>query len=106
MKTLESYLHGELENYRPFAQRVIATLSLGDFYRSEQWPRGPKGTWADEYGVRLPPALCDEFGIGPAAWYVKVVVQRGPRGQELFFMSLHPLNFVMVRDAGTLHPTP
>lgn len=100
---LESYLHGELERYRPFAQAVIRELRLEDFSRSRRWPE-PGGELADEYGIRLPRAVLDEFEVEVSTWYVKVTVRRGRRGELLFFMSLHPLAFDMVRNEGLLRP--
>lgn len=101
---LESYLHGELGRYRSFARSVIQALTLEDFSRSKHWPE-PDGELADEYGLRLPPALLGEFEVDVATWYVKVVVKNNRKGQLLFFMSLHPLAFEMwERNGGVLRP--
>lgn len=100
---LEFYLHGEVWRYRPFAQAVIRELRREDFYRSQRWPE-PEGPWADEYGIRLPQAVLDEFEVVVSTWYVKVTVQRNRKGELLFFLSLHPLAFEMVRDGGLLKP--
>lgn len=80
--TLQDYLHGELG----------------------RWPE-PEGKLADEYGVRLPKELLEEFELDVSTWYVKVEVQKNRKGQLLFFMSLHPLAFEMhERNGGTLRP--
>ncbi|ATB29864.1 hypothetical protein [Melittangium boletus] len=104
MGALESYLHGELGRYRPFAQEVIRLLCVEDFFRTKRWPE-PEGKLADEYGVRLPRQLLEEFELDVSTWYVKVEVQKGRKGQLLFFMSLHPLAFEMhERNGGVLRP--
>jgi hypothetical protein len=101
---LESYLHGEIGRYRPFAQRVIRELSLQDFWRKKRWPE-PDGELADEYGIRLPATLLEEFEVDVSTWYVKVSIRQNRKGQSLFFMSLHPLAFVMdERNGGPLRP--
>lgn len=100
---LESYLHGEIGRYRPFAQAVIRELRREDFHDSRRWPE-PDGLWADEYGIRLPQAVLDEFEVAVSTWYVKVNAQRNRKGELLFFMSLHPLAFPMMRNGGLLKP--
>lgn len=101
---LESYLHGEGWRYRSFTRSVIQALSLEDFFRSKRWPE-PDGMLADEYGIRLPAALLEEFEVDVATWYVKVSVQNNRKGQSLFFLSLHPLAFEMwERNGGVLRP--
>jgi hypothetical protein len=100
---LQSYLHGEIGRYRPFAQRVIRELSLQDFWRTKRWPE-PDGALADEYGIRLPVTLLEEFEVDSSTWYVKVTLQNR-KGQSLFFMSLHSLAFEMhERNGGPLRP--
>jgi hypothetical protein len=101
---LEVYLHGELGSYRPFARGVIQALRLEDFSHSRRWPE-PEGELADEYGVRLPAALREEFEVEVATWYVKVSVRSSRKVRLLFFMSLHPLAFEMwERNGGVLRP--
>ncbi|HSP80733.1 MAG TPA: hypothetical protein VLQ93_19550 [Myxococcaceae bacterium] len=101
---LESYLHGELGSYRPFAQRVIQALTLEDFSHSRRWPE-PEGELADEYGLRLPAAVQEAFEVEVATWYVKVSVRSNRKEQLLFFMSLHPLAYEMwERNGGVLRP--
>jgi hypothetical protein len=104
MGALEGYLHGNLGQYRPFAQRVIRILRIEDFFRTKRWPE-PNGRFADEYGVLLPRELFEEFELDVSTWYVKVEVQQNRKGQLLFFMSLHPLAFEMHgRNGGVLRP--
>jgi hypothetical protein len=101
---LESYLHGEVGQYRSFVRSVIQALKLEDFSRFKRWPE-PDGTLADEYGIRLPAVLLNEFEVDVATWYVKVSVQNNRKGQLLFFLSLHPLAFEMwERNGGVLRP--
>jgi hypothetical protein len=100
---LESYLHGEFGRYRPFAQAIIRELRLEDFHRTRRWPE-PGGELADEYGLRLSRAVLDAFEVDVSTWYVKVTVRRNRQGELLFFMSLHPLAFDMVRNGGLLRP--
>jgi hypothetical protein len=101
---LEFYLHGEIGQYRPFAQRVIQELGLLDFWRTKPWPE-PDGELADEYGIRLPATLLEEFEVDISTWYVKVTTKQNRKGQSLFFMSLHPLAFEMrERNGGPLLP--
>lgn len=102
--TLQDYLHGDLGRYRPFAQAVIRLLRVEDFSQTRRWPE-PEGRPADEYGVRFSKDLLEEFELDVSTWYVKVEVQTNRKGQQLFFMSLHPLAFVMYeRNGGTLRP--
>jgi hypothetical protein len=104
IRALEVYLHGEMARYRPFAQGVIRELSPADFSRSKRWPE-PDGELADEYGIRLPATLMEEFEVDVSTWYVKVTIQHSRKGQALFFMSLHPLAFDMnERNGGPLRP--
>ncbi|WP_147443252.1 type II toxin-antitoxin system MqsR family toxin [Corallococcus sp. AB011P] len=100
---LEAYLFGELSNYRPFAQAVIGELRIDDFWQSRRWPE-PSGELADEYGIRLSPALTKEFEVKISTWYVKITVRSNRKGESLFFMSLHPLAFEMSRNGGLLKP--
>jgi hypothetical protein len=101
---LESYLHGEIGQYRPFAQGIIQALRIEDFFRTKRWPE-PNGRLADEYGVLLSRELLEEFELDVSTWYVKVEIQQNRKGQLLFFMSLHPLAFVMhERNGGVLRP--
>ena len=63
------------------------------------------GEFADEYGIRLPALVLEEFEVDISTWYVKVTIRQNRKGQSLFFMSLHPLAFVMdERNGGPLRP--
>jgi hypothetical protein len=103
LHALEVYLHGEFSHYHAFARSVVAALSLEDFSCTKRWPE-PNGELADEYGMRLPTSLLQEFEVKVATWYVKVTVQQ-KKGRRLFFMSLHPLAYEMLeRNGGPLRP--
>jgi hypothetical protein len=86
---------------REFAASVAQELSEGDYSQTVE-----VGSDAyDEYGVRLPEALLERFGLeGRATWYVKLTLRRERGGTTLFFLSLHALERPMHRRGGTLQP--
>ncbi|MCP3137184.1 hypothetical protein [Pyxidicoccus xibeiensis] len=100
---LNVYVLAGFGHYRTFAQAVVLTLRLEDFWRTRRWPE-PDGALADEYGLRLPRALLETYEVGVSTWYVKLSVLSGRRGEQLFFLSLHPLAFDMERNGGLLRP--
>jgi len=83
-----------------FAREVVAALSPNDF--SERVQVGK--VWYDEYGVRLPVSLKQEFGIQHLGnFYVKLRISKP--GDLVFFISLHQLEKPLFRLAGRLDPT-
>ncbi len=48
--------------------------------------------------------LLGAFGGGCRAWYLKVTVTDGTWGDQVFFLSVHPLEYPMQRVGGMLSP--
>ena len=101
LQHLEAHLAGEVWRYGEFAERVVEALTEADFHDSRPWPE-PGGQLADEYGIALPDAILEDFGVKVRNWYVKLHLQQDRRGELVMFMSLHPLAFDMRRSGGLL----
>jgi len=80
-----------------FAVEVLLALRPSDY--CETVSLGPPHDGAyDVYGVRLArPEL-------PACWYLKFKLEDGLYGENVFFVSIHPLNKPMHRIGGLLKP--
>jgi len=60
----------------------------------------------DEYGVELSAEVLERFHLESdlATWYVKLTMWEGQLEDEVFLLSLHLLERVMVRVGGKLSP--
>jgi hypothetical protein len=97
---LLQYLDG-LVTCIDFACAVVLALKPTDFNVTKDL----EGGLYDEYGIRLAEDLLEKFGLGVEAWYVKVTIREGSWGEEVFCLSLHPLEEEMNCVGGRLVPT-
>ncbi|NRD68264.1 hypothetical protein HRD49_41720 [Corallococcus exiguus] len=78
------------------------SLTPGDFSRPVVLEDGAK---YDEYGIRLPPNVLEEFGLLDEAWYVKFALIEGNYEDETYCLSLHPLEKPMYCVSGRIVPS-
>jgi hypothetical protein len=93
---------GELVACNKFACAVLLALKPTDFNVTKDLGEG----LYDEYGIHLSDDLLEQFGLDVQFWYVKLTVREGSWGEEIFCLSLHPLEREMNCVGGRLVPTP
>lgn len=99
---LTPLLH-EYARCHAFAADVAAILTLDDF--SDTISTMGRGEEFDVYGVRLPEALCEGYGLGERRnWYVKLRLEEQALGDSIFYISLHGLEWPIRRNGGLLEP--
>ena len=91
---------GELVTCMEFACSVVLALQPTDFNVTKNL----SGVLYDEYGIRLSDDLLEQFGLDVEAWYVKLTVREGNLGDDIFCLSLHPLEEEMNCVGGRLVP--
>jgi hypothetical protein len=84
-----------------FACAVVLALKSTDFNVTKDM----EGGLYDEYGIRLSEGLLEKFGLDVETWYVKLTIREGSWGEEVFCLSLHPLEEEMNCVGGRLVPT-
>lgn len=84
-----------------FACAVVLALRPTNFNVTKSL----EGGLYDEYGIRLSSDLLEQFGLDVEVWYVKLTVREGSWGEEIFCLSLHPLEREMNCVGGRLVPT-
>jgi len=92
---------GELVTCVEFACAVVLALKPTDFNVTKNLD----GVLYDEYGIRLTGTLLDQFGLDVDAWYVKLTMREGAWGEDVFCLSLHPLEAEMNCVGGRLVPS-
>lgn len=88
---------------RAFTRSVVDCLTDEDFSVVKILDHGEV---FDEYGVALPASLLERFHLEPdlATWYLKLTMRETQTEDEVFLLSLHLLERVMVRVGGVLSP--
>jgi hypothetical protein len=94
-------LLGELLACDEFACAVVLALQPTDFNVTKNL----EGVLYDEYGIRLSDELMEQFGLSIETWYLKITVREVGWGDEVFCLSLHPLEEQMNCVGGRLVPT-
>ncbi|WP_434299351.1 hypothetical protein [Corallococcus exiguus] len=95
-------LLGDFAKCDEFALVVLKLLTPNDFNITKTLDGGVK---YDEYGIRLPVTVLDEFGLTQETWYVKFTLREGTWGEETYCLSLHPLNDPMNCVGGRIVPS-
>jgi hypothetical protein len=80
---------------------VLKVLRVRDFSRTVR----VGDLECDEYGVELPGALLERYGLGArGTWYVKLSLQSEEQGDTVLLLSLHALERPLEREGGRLRP--
>lgn len=91
----------ELDRCDEFALVVLKLLTANDFSDTKIL----SGVKYDEYGIRLPVTVLDEFGLVQEVWYVKFTLREGTWGEETYCLSLHPLEKELDCVGGRIAPS-
>jgi len=90
---------------RRFVQELVALLSQGDFCNTKMLEdRKGDAEDFDEYGIEASTELLDQYGMEEVCWYIKFTIRKGDWGDEVFFISVHPLEKPIERVDGWLSP--
>ena len=93
-------LLGDLVTCVEFGCAVVLALKATDFNVTKNLD----GVLYDEYGIHLSGDLLDQFGLEVETWYVKLTEREGAWGEEVYCLSLHPLEEEMNCIGGRLVP--